>query len=129
VKKPFVRASALLLAAAVVMASALQRRADLPDRYKTWLNEEVVYIITKTERRVFLELQTDRERDLFIEAFWKHRDPTPSSPENEFKTEHYRRIKYANGYLGRETPRPGWRTDRGRMYIILGEPLEIQRFD
>ncbi len=127
-KRTFVRPFLLLLAA-VVTASAHQRRAELPERYKTWLDEEVVYIITKTERSVFLELQSDRERELFIEAFWKHRDPTPNSPDNEFKTEHYRRISHANRYLGRETPKPGWKTDRGRMYIILGEPLEVQRFD
>ncbi len=126
----------LLTAAAVLVVSGAglsgpspQRKAELPERYKVWLDEEVVYIITATERSVFLELQTDRERDLFIEAFWKQRDPTPNSPENEVRTEHYRRLNHANRYLGRETPRPGWRTDRGRMYIILGEPLEIQRFD
>jgi GWxTD domain-containing protein len=128
-KKPIAQAAFLLVTAAVLAASVPRQKTELPERYKTWLDEEVVYIITRTERSVFLELQTDRERDLFIEAFWKHRDPTPNSPENEFRTEHYRRIAYANRYLGRETPRPGWRTDRGRIYIILGEPLEIQRFD
>jgi GWxTD domain-containing protein len=96
--------------------------------YAKWLNEEVVYIITPLEREVFLKLGNDRERDLFIEAFWKHRDPTPNSVENEFKTEHFRRIEYANHYLGRETPKAGWKTDRGRIYIILGEPNDIQRF-
>jgi GWxTD domain-containing protein len=100
----------------------------LPERYKTWLLEEVVYIITPVERDVFVKLRTDRERDRFMEAFWKHRDPTPGTPENEFKTEHYRRIAYANQYLGRDAPFPGWKTDRGRMYILLGEPQEIQRF-
>lgn len=103
-------------------------KPKLPDRYQKWLDEEVVYIITATEREVFQKLTTDRERDLFIEAFWNHRDPTPSTPANEFKIEHYRRIDYANKYLGRETPIPGWKTDRGRMYIILGEPQEIQRY-
>jgi GWxTD domain-containing protein len=111
--------------------SGRQRAAKpkLPETYKTWLDEEVVYIISPTEREVFQSLQTDRERDLFIEAFWKQRDPTPASAENEFKTEHYRRISYANRYLGRDAPRPGWRTDRGRYYIILGEPRDIQRFE
>ncbi len=101
----------------------------LPQRYQQWLDEEVVYIMTSLEREVFLQLTTDRERDLFIEAFWKHRDPTPSTPENEFKTEHYRRIQYANHFFGRQGPRPGWKTDRGRIYIILGEPNDIQRFE
>ncbi|NTU51000.1 MAG: GWxTD domain-containing protein, partial [Candidatus Aminicenantes bacterium] len=77
----------------------------------------------------FLKLRTDRERDLFIEAFWKQRDPTPGTDVNEFKTEHFRRIAYADRYYGRDAPRPGWRTDRGRFYIILGEPRDIQRFE
>lgn len=102
---------------------------DLAPRFQKWLKEEVVYIITNRERDVFLELNTDRERDLFIEAFWKQRDPTPGTPENEFKTEHYRRVNYANHFFGRRAPREGWRTDRGRVYIILGEPNDIQRFD
>jgi GWxTD domain-containing protein len=112
---------------AVLLGVAAADKPRLPERYKKWLDEEVVYIITRVEREVFLKLQTDHERDLFIEAFWKHRDPTPNTPENEFKTEHFRRIDYATHYLGREAPIPGWKTDRGRMYILLGEPQEIQR--
>lgn len=109
-------------------ADARGAKNQLPPRYKKWLEEEVVYIITPREKDVFEQLKTDRERDLFIEAFWKHRDPTPGSPENEFKTEHYRRLNYVNQFFGRSSPLPGWRTDRGRMYIILGEPNDIQRF-
>ena len=105
------------------------KKTDLPERYKIWLEEEVVYIMSPIEKEVFLKLKTDRERDLFIEAFWKHRDPTPGTPENEFKKEHYSRIRYVNHFFGRQAPRPGWRTDRGRMYIILGEPNDIQRFE
>ena len=116
----------MILAVAVSVAATDQPK--LPEHYEKWLNEEVVYIITPMERDVFLKLRTDKERDLFINAFWKHRDPTESTPENEFKMEHYRRIDYANHYLGREAPVPGWKTDRGRMYILLGEPQEIQRF-
>ena len=104
-------------------------QSALPERYEKWLEEEVVYIINPVEREVFLKLSTDRERDLFIEAFWRQRDPTPASEENEFKTEHYRRINYVNHFFGRGTPKPGWRTDRGRIYIILGEPNDIQRYD
>ncbi len=110
-------------------APALPQEGNLPPRYQKWLDEEVVYIITRTEKDVFLKLTSDRERDLFIEAFWKHRDPTPATPENEFRTEHYRRLNHANRFFGRTTPRPGWRTDRGRVYIILGEPNDIQRFE
>jgi len=76
-----------------------------------------------------LSLESIEERNRFIEAFWRKRDPNLATPENEFKIEHYRRLDYANQYLGRETFREGWRTDRGRYYIILGEPREIQRFD
>jgi GWxTD domain-containing protein len=122
------RIAALLLALAVALSAATAARPELPERYKKWLDDEVIYIITSTERDVFLKLSTDRERDLFIEAFWKHRDPTPDSAANEFKTEHYRRIAYANQSLGREAPVPGWKTDRGRIYIILGEPKEKQNF-
>lgn len=100
---------------------------ELPPRFIKWLKEEVVYIITPTEKDVFLQLETDRERELFIEAFWKHRDPTQGTPGNEFKKEHSRRINYANYNLGRGVPKPGWKTDRGRIYIILGEPRDIER--
>lgn len=102
---------------------------DLTPKYKQWLEEEVVYIITKKEKEVFLQLQTDRERDIFIEAFWRQRDPTPNTPENEFKTEHYRRIQHANRYFGKESPQPGWKTDMGKIYIILGEPKQIERYE
>lgn len=105
------------------------KKQALPAVYKKWLDEEVAYIITATEKEVFRMLQTDRERDLFIEAFWKQRDPTPNTPENEFKTEHYRRISYADYHFGRQAPRPGWKTDQGRFYIILGAPNDIQRFE
>jgi GWxTD domain-containing protein len=132
-KRPLTVLRILFLGALLIVpaASAAQKaeKPKLPETYKKWLEEEVPYIIAPMEREVFLKLQTDRERDLFIDAFWKQRDPTPGTPENEFKTEHYRRLAYANRYLGRDAPRPGWRTDRGRIYIILGEPKDIQRFE
>ncbi|MDH5468361.1 MAG: GWxTD domain-containing protein, partial [Candidatus Aminicenantes bacterium] len=102
---------------------------DLPSPYRKWLEEDVVYIITDKEKKVFLKLETDRERNIFIEAFWKQRDPNPTTPENEFKTEHYRRIAYANQWFGKESPGPGWRTDMGRIYIILGEPKSVDKFE
>jgi GWxTD domain-containing protein len=116
-------------ALAVLAADLSAQKTALPAAYKKWLDEEAVYIITPLEREVFLKLQTDRERDLFIEAFWKHRDPTPGTPENEFRNQHYQRINYANKYYGRSAPMPGWMTDRGRIYIVLGEPMNIERFD
>ncbi len=91
--------------------------------YSKWLNEEVVYIITPEERAAFGKLTTDEERDKFIEQFWLRRDPTPGTPENEFKEEHYRRIAYANSHFA--SSRPGWQTDRGHMYILYGPPDEI----
>lgn len=119
----------LIFVLSFFQGEAKAKNDDLPVRFKKWLKEEVVYIIAPIEKEVFLKLQTDRERELFAEAFWKHRDPTPGTPENEFKKEHYRRINYVNHFLGRGTPKPGWKTDQGRMYIILGEPNDIQRFE
>lgn len=107
----------------------LASQEDLPARYKKWLEEDVVYIIAPLEKEVFSQLQTDRERDLFIQAFWRQRDPTPGSDDNEFRTEHYKRINYVNHFFGRGQPKPGWRTDRGRVYIIIGEPNDIVRFE
>ena len=103
--------------------------ADLPPRYKTWLEDEVNLIISPRERSVFLELRTERERDMFIEAFWKHRDPEPRTPRNEFREEHYARLTYADEVFGRGTPRPGRKTDQGRVYIVLGPPRTIERFE
>ena len=97
---------------------------ELATPYKKWLEEEVPYIITDEERAAFLQLQTNEEREQFIEAFWQRRDPTPDTVENEFKEEHYRRIAYANERFSSGIP--GWRTDRGRMYIMWGPPDEIQ---
>jgi len=102
---------------------------DLPENHRAWLQEEVVYIITPKEKDVFLQLESDREREMFIKAFWKQRDPNPNTPENEYKEEHYRRISYVNQTFGRTSPGPGWRTERGRIYITLGEPNMIERFE
>ena len=102
---------------------------EIPEKYRQWLEEDVVYIITPKEKDIFLLLETNRERDLFIEAFWKQRDPNPNTPENEFKKEHHRRINYANQWFGKESPGPGWRTDMGRIYITLGEPKNIEKHE
>jgi GWxTD domain-containing protein len=91
----------------------------------TWLEEDVVYIITDEERRAFQRLQSDDERDEFIQQFWLRRDPTPGTPENEFKDEHYRRIAYANLRFPTAAGKAGWKTDRGRIYIVYGPPDEI----
>jgi len=114
---------------ALLPAQKKKTAKDLPPQYQKWLVEEVAYIITAKERDVFLQLESDRERNIFIEAFWKQRNPDPNSTENAFKIEHYKRITYANQWLGKNSPTPGWRTDRGRIYIILGQPKEIQAFE
>jgi GWxTD domain-containing protein len=102
---------------------------DLPAQHRKWLEEEVVYIITQKEREVFLELDNDREREVFIKAFWKQRDPTPDTDKNEFREEHSRRIAFANQWFGRGFPGAGWRSDMGRIYILLGEPKTIDSFE
>jgi GWxTD domain-containing protein len=118
-----------LLSCLAFAASADEREDKLPEPYKKWLLEEVPYIISKVEREVFLGLQSEQEREAFVEAFWRKRDENPSTPENEYRTEHYRRLEYANEFLGRDTSGPGWRTDRGRYYILLGAPRNRLYFD
>jgi GWxTD domain-containing protein len=101
---------------------------DLPERHRQWL-DVTRYIILPQEKEVFLRLETDRDRDLFIEAFWLQRDPTPGTPQNEYQEEHLKRFHFAEARLGRGTPRPGWMTDMGRIHILLGPPHSIERFD
>ena len=128
---PFVSAGILMITAAVGLTAWQDRAPATPDPapqvspYTKWLNEEAVYIILPEERTAFLALQTDAERQQFIVQFWKNRDPTPDTPENEFKDEHYRRIAYANLHFPTATGKAGWRTDRGRIYIRFGPPDEI----
>src|SRR5438552_7881397 len=91
---------------------------------KKWLNEDVRWIITDDERKAFMQLSNEEEREKFIESFWDRRNPDPDSEDNAFKDEHYRRIEYANEhyYAGK----PGWMTDRGRIYIVYGPPDEVE---
>jgi GWxTD domain-containing protein len=96
---------------------------ELDTPYKVWLNEDVVYIISPEERSAFLQLETNEEREQFIEQFWLRRSTNPDLPDNDFKEEHYRRIAYANEHYASGIP--GWKTDRGRIYIIWGPPDEI----
>lgn len=99
---------------------------ELATPYKRWLDDEVAYIITDEERAAFLRLNTNEEREQFIESFWGVRDPTPDTVENETKEEHYRRIAYSNERFASGIP--GWKTDRGRIYIIWGPPDEIESY-
>ncbi|MFP4081304.1 MAG: GWxTD domain-containing protein [Candidatus Aminicenantes bacterium] len=102
------------------------KEKDLPQKYREWLNL-VHYIILPEEREVFMELSSNRDRDLFIKTFWKQRDPTPGTPQNEFKEEHIKRFLYADKRFKRGSPREGWMTDMARIYIILGPPVSIER--
>src|SRR6516162_1498058 len=97
---------------------------ELDTPYRTWLEEDVVYIITPDERNAFLQLETNEEREQFIEQFWLRRSSNPDLPDNDFKEEHYRRIAYANEHFAAGIP--GWKTDRGRIYIVWGKPDEIE---
>ena len=101
-----------------------QLKQEMETPYRKWLNQDVAYIITDQERSAFKALQTDNEREKFIEQFWLRRDPTPGTVENEFKEEHYRRIAFANEHFSAGIP--GWKTDRGRIYITYGPPDEIE---
>jgi GWxTD domain-containing protein len=127
-------ATVLLAISVALVFAALQRPApaaqaqtlaqELATPWKKWLNEDVVYIIEDQERRALINLTTDEEREKFVEQFWERRNPVPGSPINQFKEEHYRRINFANGRFASPTV-PGWKTDRGRIYITFGPPNEI----
>lgn len=97
--------------------------AELSETYKKWLNEDVRWIITPEEKKAFLSLTNDEERDAFIEQFWRRRNPNPDSPDNQFRDEYYRRIAYANEHFA--AGEPGWMTDRGMIYIKFGPPDSI----
>jgi GWxTD domain-containing protein len=98
-------------------------KQELKGAYKTWLEQDVAYIISDQERKAFKNLSNDEEREAFIENFWLRRNPNPDSPENEFREEHYRRIAYANEHFA--AGKPGWKTDRGHIYIAFGKPDSI----
>jgi GWxTD domain-containing protein len=125
---PIFSACILAITAAVVLtawpSTTPQASPPLATPYNKWLTEDVAYIITDQERAAFKSLTTNEEREHFIEQFWLRRDPTPGTVENEFKEEHYRRIAYANQHYASSIP--GWKTDRGRIYIIYGPPDEIE---
>ena len=126
----------LVFASALLASSAIRAQDQQPDpstkprnvkpelkkAYKDWLDKDVTYIITDEERKAFKKLATDDERERFIEEFWRRRDPDPDTDENEFKEEYYERIAYANEHFSSGIP--GWKTDRGRIWIMYGKPDE-----
>jgi len=124
----FLRAALVLLLAAASAPAQKVAEKDLPEQYRDWL-ALVAYHIQPIERDVFLQLTSDRDRELFVETFWNQRDPTLGTPENEYKDELVKRFQYVNEFLGRTVAREGWRTDMGRIYMILGPPQGIERFD
>jgi GWxTD domain-containing protein len=103
---------------ALAQSAVPQLSRRLPEIYAKWLDEDVVWIISKQERIDFEKLSTDRQRYEFVVAFWERRNPSPGSTENKFKEEHYRRLAYTNTHFAAGVP--GWKTDRGRRYILYG---------
>ena len=116
-----------LLISSLLFSGQKVREKDLAPKYRDFLNL-TRYIIRDVEKDVFMRLGNDRDRDVFIETFWKMRDPTSGTPENEYKDDHIGRFNYANKYFKRSSTREGWRTDMGMIYIILGEPVSKDRF-
>lgn len=114
----------LLLLSANPSLHAIDPAKNLSPHFKHWLNEEVPYIIEAEERRQFLSLRSDEERENFVKQFWEARNPAPGSPMNEYKEEHYARLAYANQNFGNIGAQDGWRTDRGHIYIVLGPPQQ-----
>jgi GWxTD domain-containing protein len=116
----------LVVLAALLLCSPSSRASDsnknLSPEFRHWLNEEVTYIITSEERKQFLALTNDTERDNFIKAFWAARNPDPGSEINTFEEQHYQRLAYANDHFGNTKAQNGWHTDQGMIYILLGEP-------
>jgi GWxTD domain-containing protein len=128
---PAMALSAVVAASSVAVAQSQKQNQDPTDKprnvkpelkkaYKDWLDKDVTYIITDEERKAFKKLATDDERERFIEEFWRRRDPDPDTDENEFKEEYYERIAYANENFASGIP--GWKTDRGRIWIMYGKP-------
>jgi GWxTD domain-containing protein len=122
----------LLLLFLFVFSVCLQAGAApkpvLPERYAQWLHQDVTYLITDDEKKLFLQLTTDAARDSFMENFWKIRNPDPNAPVNEAKDVHYQRLAYANAHFGHGNAADGWQTDRGMVYITLGAPQQIQKY-
>jgi GWxTD domain-containing protein len=122
--RPSANAPKLLAQAETRQPNPFVQELQIPQPYRNWLNEDVVYIISDEERKIFRSFKTDEERQKFIEQFWLRRDPTPGTPQNEFMEEHYRRMAFADAHFS-SNGMSGWKTDRGRIYINFGPPDEI----
>lgn len=119
----------LMLSTGVFVQDQKELIEKLPEPHRKWITEEVNYIISEVERETFLRLESEAERQAFVDAFWRKRDENPTTPENEYKIEHYERLEYANNYFGRDTFRKGWQTDMGKHYILLGPPRTRSNFE
>ncbi len=108
------------------LSVSAQAPKNIKGVYQHWLDEDVIYLIAPEERLTFLALNTDEEREHFIEQFWRRRDPNPQTEENEFREQYYLRIAHANMTFGFGKT-AGWKTDRGRIYIIYGAPDEVEQ--
>jgi GWxTD domain-containing protein len=123
---PVLSAGMLAIVTALMLTAWQSKPAETSaDAFQHWVNEEVTYIITDAERNAFNQLQSNEEREKFIEQFWERRNPTPGGVENAFRAEHYRRIAFANDHFPANSGIPGWKNDRGRIYITFGPPDEI----
>ncbi|MCP5046442.1 MAG: GWxTD domain-containing protein [bacterium] len=116
-----------LLAGGGITEAAKIKRKQLPEKYRKWL-DLVEYIITKEEKGTFFRITNDRDREVFISLFWNLRDPTPGTEQNEFKDEHLRRFEYVNRYFKFGSPRAGWKTDMGMIYLVIGEPSSRSQY-
>ena len=103
-------------------------KTELPEKWRKWLEEEVVYIISNAERASFMQMQNEEQRELFVEQFWLERDPTPGTARNEYREDYQERLEYVNKYFSRESVYPGWKTPRGEMYLRLGKPRNMTPF-
>ena len=121
-------AFSILVFSSLLFSAEKIREKDLALKYQEWLNL-TRYIILPQEKQVFFQLTTDRDRDIFIETFWKQRDPTPGTPQNEYREEHIKRFNYVNVNFKRGSSREGWMTDQGRFYILLGPASSIERLE
>ncbi len=127
-KRAAAAALVLSVSLAVLSAAPQMKEEDLPKQYQEWL-VLTRYIMLPEEKEVFLRLDNNPDRNAFMEIFWKQRDPTSGTPQNEFRDEHQERVNYANKYYRRGTTRPGWMTDMGRIHIILGPPISTEKFE
>jgi len=130
-KRAFLLFGLALLTCVAASAQQQARRATpgssaRVDAYAKWLDEDVAYVITPEEKRAFLMLKSDAEREQFIEAFWRRRDPDPDTPANEYRDEHYARVAHANQNFAAPNT-AGWKTDRGRIYIMYGPPHSVSK--